>query len=101
MQSSVFRNRFPFERTTPPKVYSTIVVMDVRDATWRSTSVTSLMIFDLNSKVLLATGSWKDSALHGFRNSENVVDGVVEQTLGEVEGTVQSVHSEFLPSQEF
>jgi 6-phosphogluconolactonase/glucosamine-6-phosphate isomerase/deaminase len=67
MQSSVFRNRFPFERTTPPKVYSTIVVMDVRDATWRSTSITSLMIFDVNSKVLLAAGRGKDSALHGFR----------------------------------
>jgi hypothetical protein len=45
-----------------------------------------LMIFDSKSKVLLATGSWKDSTLHGFRNSEKVVDGVVEQTLGKMRG---------------
>jgi hypothetical protein len=34
----------------------------------------------------VAAGGWKDSTLHGFRNSEKVVDGVVEQTLGKMRG---------------
>ena len=43
-----------------------------------------LMVFDGKSKVLLASGSWKNSALHGYHNAEKVVGDVVGQTLGKL-----------------
>jgi hypothetical protein len=38
-------------------------------------------VFDSQCKVLLATGSWKNSAMHGFYSSDKVVAKVVAQTL--------------------
>jgi len=43
-----------------------------------------VMVFDANTKVLLATGSWKNSVMHGFYEEDKVVARVVDQTLGEI-----------------
>jgi hypothetical protein len=43
-----------------------------------------VMIFDPKTKVLLATGSWKNSAFHGFYSEEKVVARVVDQTLSKI-----------------
>lgn len=43
-----------------------------------------VMVFDANTKVLLATGSWKNSVLHGFYEEDRVVAKVVDQTLDQV-----------------
>ena len=43
-----------------------------------------LMIFDGKTKVLLASGSWKNSLFHGFYSSEKVVTGVVDDTLSKI-----------------
>lgn len=43
-----------------------------------------LMVFDGHSKVLLATGSWKNSVFHGFYSSEKVVTDVVDDTLSKI-----------------
>lgn len=40
-----------------------------------------VMVFDGHSKVLLATGSWKNSSLHGFHSADKVVAQVVDQTF--------------------
>jgi hypothetical protein len=43
-----------------------------------------VMVFDANTKTLLATGSWKNSLLHGFYEEDRVVAKVVDQTLAQV-----------------
>jgi hypothetical protein len=43
-----------------------------------------VMVFDANTKVLLATGSWKNSVLHGFYEEDRVVAQVVDQTFSQV-----------------
>jgi hypothetical protein len=43
-----------------------------------------VMVFDANTKTLLATGSWKNSVLHGFYEEDTVVAQVVNQTLAQV-----------------
>jgi hypothetical protein len=43
-----------------------------------------VMVFDAHSKVLLATGSWKDSAMHGFHSADKVVAQVVDQTFSKL-----------------
>ena len=43
-----------------------------------------VMVFDANTKTLLATGSWKNSLLHGFYEEDRVVAQVVDQTLAQV-----------------
>jgi hypothetical protein len=40
-----------------------------------------VMVFDGKSNLLLASGSWKNSTLHGFHSSETVVAKVVDDTL--------------------
>jgi hypothetical protein len=40
-----------------------------------------VMVFDGKSKLLLASGSWKNSTFHGFHGSEKVVAKVVDDTL--------------------
>jgi hypothetical protein len=40
-----------------------------------------VMVYDAKSNVLLASGSWKNSTMHGFYGSEKVVAKVVDQTL--------------------
>lgn len=46
-----------------------------------------VMIFDASSKALLATGSWKNSLLHGFYEEDRIVGQVVDQTLSRVSVT--------------
>jgi len=41
-----------------------------------------VMVYDAKSNVLIATGSWKNSMVHGFHGSEGVVAKVVDDTLG-------------------
>ena len=43
-----------------------------------------VMVFDAHSKVLLATGSWKNSAMHGFHSADKVVAQVVDQTFSKL-----------------
>jgi hypothetical protein len=43
-----------------------------------------IMVFDANTKTLLATGSWKNSLLHGFYEEDRVVAKIVDQTLAQV-----------------
>jgi hypothetical protein len=43
-----------------------------------------VMVFDAYTKVLLATGSWKNSAVHSFYSEDKVVANVVKQTLGNI-----------------
>lgn len=43
-----------------------------------------VMIFDAQSKTMLASGSWKNSAMHGFYGSEKVVAQVVDQTFSKL-----------------
>jgi hypothetical protein len=43
-----------------------------------------VMIFDANTKTLLATGNWKNSLFHGFYEEDGVVAKVVDQTLAQV-----------------
>jgi hypothetical protein len=43
-----------------------------------------LMVFDLRTNTLLATGSWKNSAMHGFYDEDKVVSDMVEQTLSKI-----------------
>jgi len=40
-----------------------------------------VMVFDAHSKLLLATGSWKNSAVHLFYSADKVVANVVDQTF--------------------
>jgi hypothetical protein len=40
-----------------------------------------LMVFDANTRTLVATGNWKNSLLHGFYEEDKVVAKVVDQTL--------------------
>jgi hypothetical protein len=44
-----------------------------------------LMIFDAHSKVLLATGSWKNSSIHGFHSADKVVSQVLDRTFNKLE----------------
>ena len=43
-----------------------------------------VMVFDAKTNTLLATGSWENSALHGFYNEDKVVANVVDQTLSKI-----------------
>jgi len=43
-----------------------------------------VMVFDANTKTLLATGSWKNSLMHGFYEEDRVVAKVVDQTLSQI-----------------
>jgi len=43
-----------------------------------------VMVFDAHSKVLLATGSWKNSSMHGFHSADKVVAQVVDQTFSKL-----------------
>jgi hypothetical protein len=43
-----------------------------------------VMLFDRKTNTLLASGSWKNSTLHGFYGSEKVVANVVDETLSKV-----------------
>jgi hypothetical protein len=43
-----------------------------------------VMVFDPKTKVLLATGSWKNSAMHGFYSEGKVVAQVIDQTLNKI-----------------
>jgi hypothetical protein len=43
-----------------------------------------VMVFDAHSKTLLASGSWKNSAMHGFHGSEKVVAQVVDETFSKL-----------------
>lgn len=43
-----------------------------------------VMVFDSRTKVLLASGSWKNSFMHGFYSADKVVGQVVDQTLSKV-----------------
>jgi len=43
-----------------------------------------VMFFDAHTKVLLATGSWKNSPMHGFHSADGVVAQVVDQTFGKL-----------------
>jgi hypothetical protein len=43
-----------------------------------------VMVYDAKSNVLLASGSWKNSTMHGFYGSEKVVAKVVDQTLTQI-----------------
>lgn len=40
-----------------------------------------LEVYDARTRMLLAAGHWKNSALHGFPNADKVVDDVVQQTF--------------------
>jgi hypothetical protein len=40
-----------------------------------------VMAFDAKTHVLLATGSWKNSVMHGFYSEDKVVDKIVSETL--------------------
>jgi oligoribonuclease NrnB/cAMP/cGMP phosphodiesterase (DHH superfamily) len=40
-----------------------------------------VMVFDGKSNLLLASGSWRNSTVHGFYSSEKVVGKVVDDTL--------------------
>ncbi len=41
----------------------------------------SVRIFDAQSGDLLISGQWKDSPLHGFRNAEEVMQGLVSEMM--------------------
>jgi hypothetical protein len=43
-----------------------------------------VMVFDAHSKTLLATGSWKNSAMHGFHSADGVVAQVVDETFSKL-----------------
>jgi hypothetical protein len=43
-----------------------------------------VMVFDANTKALIATGSWKNSIMHGFYEEDRVVANVVDQTFTRV-----------------
>jgi hypothetical protein len=43
-----------------------------------------VMVFDGKTNLLLASGSWKNSTLHGFYSSEKVVSKVVDNTLSRI-----------------
>ena len=43
-----------------------------------------VMVYDAHSKALVATGSWRNSALHGFYSADKVVADVVDQTVGKL-----------------
>jgi hypothetical protein len=40
-----------------------------------------VMVFDGKSNLLIASGSWRNSTMHGFHGSEKVVAKVVDDTL--------------------
>jgi hypothetical protein len=40
-----------------------------------------VMVFDGKSNLLIASGTWKNSTMHGFHSSEKVVAKVVDDTL--------------------
>ncbi len=56
------------------------------DLTMYLQSVT-LKVHDARSGELLATSSWKDSALHGWRNAKEVVGGLVDETFSKLRRT--------------
>lgn len=41
----------------------------------------SVRMFDAETGDLLISGQWKDSALHGFRNAEDVMKGLVSEMM--------------------
>jgi hypothetical protein len=43
-----------------------------------------VLIYDRNTNVLLANGSWKNSVFHGFYSSEKVVAQVIDDTLAKL-----------------
>jgi hypothetical protein len=43
-----------------------------------------VMVFDARTNTLLATGSWENSAMHGFYNEDKVDASVVDQTLSKI-----------------
>ena len=43
-----------------------------------------VMVYDHQTNVLIATGSWKNSLFHGFYSSEKVVAEVVDDTVAKV-----------------
>jgi hypothetical protein len=43
-----------------------------------------LMLFDGKTNTLIATGSWKNSKMHGFYGSEKVVTDVVNDTFSKI-----------------
>ena len=42
------------------------------------------MVFDAKTNTLLASGSWKNSTIHGFYGSEKIVAKVVDDTLTKI-----------------
>ena len=73
--------------TTAPGGDAQLIVRHADDWKWDLVMYLwsfDVMVFDSHSKVLLATGSWKNSHLHGFHDSTKVVAEVVDQTFGKL-----------------
>ena len=45
-----------------------------------------IQVYDASSGTLVASGSWKNSAMHGFHGSEGVVKGVMDQIFVKLTG---------------
>jgi hypothetical protein len=50
----------------------------------------TVRLYDSESGDLLATGDWKDSALHGFRDARVVVDGLVTEMFAKLNAATKA-----------
>lgn len=51
----------------------------------------SVRIFDAQTGDLLISGQWKDSPLHGFRNAEEVMKGLVSEMMQKLRARTEPV----------
>ena len=81
------QGKLPAGTTRSQGVHSLVSYVDV----WRWDLVMYLQsitirLHDAATGQLLATGTWRDSPLHGFRNAQSVVQGVVNDMMAKVRG---------------